>query len=178
MEIPGTVTALALAFFVACWTFDLRSRSIPNALTGFTFLTGLVLNFTLHSFAGLWIALLGAVLTGGLLVPPWALGGVGGGDVKMMGAFGALVGPRIGLYGLAAGLVLGGMVAVVHLVRIGRLREKLGSTRGMVVGAVNGRSTGPLRLSADAPDAVTLPYSLPLGAGAIGVLLLMRAPHL
>lgn len=178
MEIPGTVTALSLAFFVACWTFDLRSRSIPNALTGCFFLAGLVLNFTLHSFAGLGIALLGAALTGGLLVPPWVLGGVGGGDVKMMGAFGALVGPGIGLYGLAAGLVLGGIFAVVHLVRIGRLREKLDSTRGMVTGAVIGRSAGPLRLSADAPDAVTLPYSLPLGAGAVVVLLLMRPPQL
>ena len=176
MEIPRAITAITCAFIVACWVSDLRSRSIPNLLTGCALAAGLVLNFSYSSFTGLWIASLGAVLTGGLLLAPYALGGVGGGDVKMMGAFGALVGPQVGLYGLAAGLVLGGLVAVAHLVQIGRLREKLAVVATMFRRSLSDRSTEALRLSATAPDAVTLPYSLPLGAGALGALLLMHLP--
>lgn len=178
MEISRAIDATACAFILACWATDLRSRTIPNLLTGAVLVVAFVLQFLQFSSFGLLLAALGAGFNVAVLLAPWALGGVGGGDVKMMGAFGALVGPQTGLYGLAAGLVLGGLVAVAHLARIGRLREKLDATRAMVTGAARARSVAPLRLSAAAPDAVTLPYSLPLGAGALGVLLLMPTPQL
>jgi len=105
-------------------------------------------------------------------VTPFALGGIGGGDVKMMGAIGALLGPRFAVASLAVGMVLGGVVMVVHLARCGRLREKLARTRTMLVDAASAHSVDPLRVTATAPDAVALPYSVPLGLGALGVLVL------
>ena len=119
-----------------------------------------------------------AGLCAALLAGPFLLGGVGGGDLKMMAAFGALNGPTIGLLGLAAGFALGGVFAVVHLARIGRLGEQLGATGRSLSRAVGEGSVGPTRLSDEAPDAVALPYSLPLGAGALAVLVLMRLPQL
>lgn len=175
MEIPFAAKAIAGAFILACWLTDLRSRSIPNLLTASAFLAGLLVQYLHHSLAGVSFGLAGAVLNVLLLLAPWCLGGVGGGDVKMMGAFGALVGPQVALYGLAAGLALGGVFAVVHLVRIGRLQEKAAATLSMITRAVRGRSAEPLRLSAAAPDAVALPYSLPLGAGALAAMVLLPA---
>ena len=75
--------------------------------------------------AGLLDSLAGLGVTVGVLLWPFAMGGIGGGDVKMMGAIGALLGPRLSLMGLGAGVILGGAAMVWHLARQGRLREKL-----------------------------------------------------
>lgn len=165
---PVSLLAVTVGFVVACWAVDVRTRHIPNPLTAAAFFAGILLN-TLHfGTAGLTHAILGALAGGGLLVAPFALGGIGGGDVKMMAAAGALTGIKIVLVGLAAGLVLGGVIMAIHLVRMGRLREKLAATGRMVSSAASAGSTAPLRLSDEAPDAVTLPYSVPLGIGVLG----------
>jgi prepilin peptidase CpaA len=105
-----------------------------------------------------------------VLLLPFALGGIGGGDVKMMGALGALVGARLALWGLALGMILGGAFMVVHLCWIGRFREKLRATGSMFWGAAVTGSLTPLRATSEGPDAVTLPYSVPLGLGSLAVL--------
>jgi len=107
-----------------------------------------------------------------ILLTPFALGGIGGGDVKMMAAVAAFIGPRLALESLMLGVILGGMVVIFHLIRIGRLREKLARLRSMLVGAFLTRSAEPLKLSAAEPGAVALPYSVPLGLGTLAVLAL------
>src|SRR5207253_2214762 len=104
------------------------------------------------------------------LIWAFALGGIGGGDVKMMAAIGALLGPRLALTSVACGMLLGGVVMMVHLARIGRLREKLRATGTMLTSVVLMHSIQPLRISDTDPGAVSLPYSVPLGLGTIGVL--------
>lgn len=165
---PVSLLAATVAFVAACWVSDVRTRHIPNPLTGAALVAGLLLN-TLHfGTPGLVHAAIGATLAVALLLAPFALGGVGGGDVKMMGAAGALVGVKVVLVGLVAGLILGGIVMVAHLLRVGRLGEKLTATGRMVSSAARAGSVDPLRLSDESPDAVTLPYSVPLGVGLLG----------
>ena len=67
----------------ACVT-DLRSARIPNALTVFAAVVGLVAHATWPQGLGAATSLGGAAA--GLLVflPFFALGGMGGGDVKLM----------------------------------------------------------------------------------------------
>lgn len=167
---PAPLLAATLLFVVACWASDLRTRHIPNSLTGIAFLAGVALNSFYFGLPGLSQSLLASAVGAGLLLAPFALGGIGGGDVKMMGAAGALVGLKVILAGLAAGLILGGIVMVVYLARRGRLSEKLAATGRMVSSAARAGSAAPLRLSDEAPDAIALPYSLPLGAGVLGAL--------
>ena len=69
-------------------------------------------------------------------------------------------------------IVLGGLVMTVHLARQGRLREKLAAIAVMIGGVAVSGSVEPLKLSADAPGAVSLPYSVPLGLGAVTALVL------
>src|SRR3989441_7421853 len=120
-----SLTVATVVIFVAlCVIADVRTRRVPNAISGSTMLLGITLNTAYMGRAGLLDSLAGLGITMGVLLWPFAMGGIGGGDVKMMGAIGALLGPRLALMGLAAGGILGGGAMVWHLAPQGRLREK------------------------------------------------------
>jgi prepilin peptidase CpaA len=169
-----TVTILPTLVFVAlCIAADVRTRRIPNLLSATGMVAGIVLNTVSFGPEGLIASMGGLLAAMALLLFPFAMGGLGGGDVKMMGAIGALLGLRVGLMALVVGLVLGGVVMVIHLTRLGRLRETLFSVATMLTVGVSGRSLDPLRVSAAQPGAITLPYSVPLG---LGTLIVLAAP--
>lgn len=163
------IVATTLLFVATCVVSDVRTLRIPNALTGPAILAGLALNAWGFGWGGVQASLGGFALAIVLLLGPFAAGGVGAGDVKMMGAVGALLGPRLVLLSLLVGIALGGVFAVVHLARIARLREKLGDLGRMVANAALSLSFKPLRVSPTDPGAVVLPYSLPLGLGTLCV---------
>jgi prepilin peptidase CpaA len=111
-----TAAALGLAI-AACWT-DLRTSRIPNALTFGAAGTALIFH-TLAAGAGGAVTSLAGWLTGVLLFSPiFLMRGIGAGDLKLLGAFGAWLGPlmalRTGLWGAAAGGVLAIVVALSH----------------------------------------------------------------
>jgi prepilin peptidase CpaA len=167
---PVPIDAAVAAFIAACIATDIRTRRIPNVLSGAAILTGAALNTVYFGTTGLLGSLAGLLLPIAILLFPFALGGVGGGDVKMMGAVGALLGPSLALTSLCVGVIFGGVIMAAHLAYRGRLREKLAAMRGMVTGVVVTRSLRSLHVRAEDPGAVALPYSVPLGLGTITVL--------
>jgi prepilin peptidase CpaA len=167
---------LTLAIFIAaCMIVDVRSRRIPNAVSGTAILVGLALNTAYFGMHGLLTSLAGCAAAIAVLFVPFALGGIGAGDVKMMGAVGAFLGPRLAITGLLVGMLIGGLIMVVHLARQGRLREKLSATAAMVTGALATGSLTPLQRSAAEPGAIALPYSVPLGLGTMAVVAVCEA---
>ena len=174
---PLSVTLIVL-FVTTCIMTDVTTRRIPNAVTLSGIGTGLLIGGASHGLAGCAAAASGTLLAIALLIGPFALGGIGGGDVKMMAAIGSLAGPQALLASLLAGMILGGLVAVGVLVRRGRLGEKLHAMGAMTRSALLTRSFAPLRAQAEAQDAVALPYSVPLGLGtaiALALQCTMRA---
>jgi prepilin peptidase CpaA len=169
---PPPIVVVGLAFITLCIIFDIRTRRIPNQLSGPAMLAGLLLNGWYFGGPGLVTSFSGFAAIVVALLWAFALGGIGGGDVKMMAAIGALFGPRLALSSLALGVLLGGVIMLVHLARKGRLHEKLGSIRTMITASVLTRSTSPLKVSAADPEAISLPYSVPLGLGTVGMLAL------
>ena len=100
---------VVLISVVACVT-DLRSRRIPNVLTLGGALAALVYHATSGGVVGLLIASSGWIVGLALFFLPYALGGMGGGDVKLLAALGAWLGPLgavwLALYtGLAGGVL-------------------------------------------------------------------------
>ena len=162
--------AATLVFVALCVVSDVRTRRIPNLLSGVGMAVGLVLNGIYFGSQGLLASGGGLLVTVALLLFPFAMGGIGGGDVKMMGAIGALLGPYAGFVTLLVGLVFGGVIMGVHLARERRLGQTLLAVCTMTSASILGRSLDPLRVSAAQPGAVTLPYSVPLGLGTIAVL--------
>ena len=167
---PTLIAAIAVVFIVACCIVDARTRRIPNVLSAGAMLAGLGLNTMYFGMTGLGVSLGGLLAAGAVLLPAFAVGGLGAGDVKMMGAIGALLGPQLALAALGLGMIFGGFIMLAHLTRCGRLKEKLGSTWAMIAAASLARSVEPLRAPANDPNAVALPYSVPLGIGTVAVL--------
>jgi prepilin peptidase CpaA len=114
-EISVVVLVTVAAFF------DIHTRRIPNALTYASWAWG----FALAAAAGGWVGLMDSALgfTGGVLpVLLMFIGGsIGGGDVKLMGGVGALLGFPGGLNAFIAAIVVGGFFAAVILLWQGRL---------------------------------------------------------
>src|SRR5690349_12616599 len=103
---------------------DLYSRRIPNFLVVAGFIAGLAFNIWFAGWIGLAQSLMGFGLAILIYVPLFVLRAMGGGDVKLMAAAGALVGPRdwFTLFILAS--IAGGVIAMGMLLA----RNTLGST--------------------------------------------------
>lgn len=111
---------------------DLRTRRVPNALTASLAAIGLGLAAAGVSGLTFWASLLGVALGLGLMLPGYLFGATGAGDVKLLGAAGALLGPaHIGLAFLYTALA-GGVLALVVARRRRRLTLTLEGTGRLV----------------------------------------------
>src|SRR2546423_165570 len=97
---PFPLTATVLTFMLACCVIDVRTRRIPNAISGPAVVLGAALNALYFGSPGFVWSMTGAGVMIAMLFAPFALGGIGAGDVKMMAAVGAFLGPRFALSGL------------------------------------------------------------------------------
>ena len=85
---------LAGAVGIAACVDDLRRRQISNWIPGSAFASGLILQTVQHGWRGAGSALLGTLAGAGVFLIFYLLGGMGGGDVKLMAGFGALLGVK------------------------------------------------------------------------------------
>lgn len=128
MTAPPTACQIALAILVvAAAVYDARQRRIPNWLTLPGLLAGLLLSTILDGLDGLRGAALGTALALAVYVPLYALRALGGGDVKLMAAVGALAGPSNWLAIFAITSVAGGAAALLLILARGRLGQTLGN---------------------------------------------------
>ncbi|MGA8185747.1 MAG: A24 family peptidase, partial [Terriglobia bacterium] len=89
------VAVWALALLVALWAgwLDWRFRRIPNWLTVSGFVLGLGINGVVSGWTGVKGGLEGAGIATAVLIVPVILRGIGAGDLKLMIALGACLGP-------------------------------------------------------------------------------------
>lgn len=151
---------------VAC-VCDLRTRRIPQVLTFGGALAGLLF----HLATGGWMA--GATsLAGwavGLLIffAPFALGGLGAGDVKLLAALGAWFGPTDAVWLALYTGVVGLVIAVLFSLATGYLRTAIRNVFALLIfWRVNGvRPLPELTLAEGAGPR--LAYALPILAGTM-----------
>jgi len=113
---------IVLAVVAVISVFDLGRFRIPNWLTVPFALVGLGYHFYGSGWSGLGFGILGMLVGFSLLLLPYVLGGFGGGDVKLMAALGAWVGPEsvITIF-IVSAVILGG-VSLVMLLRNPKVR--------------------------------------------------------
>jgi prepilin peptidase CpaA len=124
-----TCIVLAIATFT-----DLRSRRIPNWLVLPFMVGGLAVSGWQHGWPGLGHSLeglaLGAVLYGILSF----MGGMGMGDVKLVAAIGAWVGPEQLFVALVITAMAGGVMALIWALKGGFLGELFSGAGDLVFG--------------------------------------------
>lgn len=111
---------------------DFRTRRIPNKLTAAMAVTGLALSVLRVSHLSPLSAFLGIVVGMLLMLPGHVLGATGAGDVKLMGAVGAFMGPWPVTMAFIATAIAGGVLALIVAARRGRIGSTLERT-GLLV---------------------------------------------
>src|SRR5262245_56781217 len=114
----GTSEMFALFVAVVGCVWDLRTRRIPNVVTFGGAAAAIVFHLVTGGLAGLGTSLVGWAVGIGVMIVLYALGGLGAGYVKLLGALGAWLGPVgvvwVALYTGIAGGVLALIVATAH----------------------------------------------------------------
>ena len=113
------IFALAIALVAA--VADLRTKRIPNWLTYGGIVSALVGRLTLLGWPGLKDGLEGMAAGASIFLLLFVLGGMGGGDVKLMAAVGAFSGMTQVATLLIAIAIAGGVMALIMALFRGRI---------------------------------------------------------
>jgi prepilin peptidase CpaA len=164
--------ALLAGLLLAAVLTDVRSRRIPNLLTLPGLVAGLLWWAAEAGWAGLWTGVLGALTGAGLLFLPFALGGLGAGDVKLLALVGAFGGPSLAVQAFLAAALFGGVGSAVLLWRAGRLaatlRTILWDCLALVAPAFPFLPLPTRPVGEERRDALaTLPYGVAIALGTV-----------
>ena len=113
---------------------DLRRRVIPNWISVGAIAAGLICHTAERGWAGLAASAGGAALGFAIFLVFYCLGGMGGGDLKLMAAFGALLGPQGILLAALLASIIGGLMAAASLIW-DRRRRAIPYAPAIVLGA-------------------------------------------
>jgi prepilin peptidase CpaA len=172
---PLLLKVILIGVVVVAGIYDARYRKIPNWISLSGLILGLGMNTLLSGRGGLESASLGLGVAILVYMPLYLIRGMGAGDVKLMAAIGAIVGPHCWL-GIFIGTVLVGALVSLILIAIKKrthqtflnlttiLSELLQFRRPVKADA---------RLDVRNPHALRMPHALNI-AGCIAFLYLSR----
>ncbi len=142
---------------IAAIVDDLARRRISNWIPCTALGSGLILQTIQNGWKGAGSALLGCITGAAVFLIFYLLGGMGGGDVKLMAGFGAVLGVR---QLLEAALWTAGCGGVMALVVIAAK-----SLRGFWMSRRSGNSAEPASASEGSGRAESIPYAPAIAAG-------------
>jgi prepilin peptidase CpaA len=154
MTISIAFAAVVAAYMTTAAATDLHSRRIPNWLTVPMALAGVAFHLLAPTGLGLGASLLGLVVGFSLLLVPYAIGGGGAGDVKLLAALGAWLGWQLVLVAFMLSIVLSAVVATGMLA--------FGFARRLVAPGVDSDTPEENNDDATQPDErYSLPFAVP-----------------
>ena len=136
---------VGLAVCLAAAVIDLWRGTIPNALTYPALVAAPILHFGLawaqeRGFAAaltaVGLSLAGLLLCSAVPLFMWWKGALGGGDVKLFGAMGALLGPSVGFEAELYVFLLAALIAPAKLAYDGSLWRSLRNLGALFLGVV------------------------------------------
>lgn len=165
MSMPDLLFVACVASFTTVAAIcDWRTKKLPNRLT----VPACGIAFAFHAIVGGWqgvaTATAGFAVGFGVLLILWLIGGGGAGDVKMMGALGAWLGPErtIAVFLLSVVLVVAAM-SISMLLRFftrGAIDFRRRYLERPAAAGRNSRTASPGRL-----DRHGWPYAVPVAVG-------------
>ncbi len=164
--------AAALICAIAASLHDLRSRRIPNLLTGPAILFGLLLHLVLGGPSQMGLAALSGLIAGGIFFLFFMAGGMGAGDVKLMAAVGCLAGSAYIQDVLIATVIFGACMGVGLAVYHGRLRQTFANVLMLVQHHSEAGLAEHPEINVRNAATLRLPYALPIALGCLITLFL------
>jgi len=103
------------------------------------------------------------------LLPLYAIGGMGAGDVKLMAGLGAWIGPWLALSAFVASALVGGVIALAMMACSGELVKHLLMTQeiGREVLVIRNPHVLAEKAAERKPGMMLLPYGIPIAIGSI-----------
>ncbi len=152
---------LALMIFISIFLifaifYDLKWRIIPNSITFFLIIFGFIYNLLSNGTAGLISAFSGFLVGAGFFFIFFLIGGMGAGDVKLMGGIGAVLGFKNVLIALLLTAFSGGIISLMAISAY-HINRKTKSSEKFIWGDLKDKN----------PLKITLPYSVAIGIGTI-----------
>jgi prepilin peptidase CpaA len=171
-EIPREVAYLVSFVLVEAAVIDGRSLRVPNWLTLHFALGGWAYAYWTGGASLLGWSLAGSAVGLASLMPLYAIGGMGAGDVKLMAGVGAWIGPVFTGWAFLSTALVGGVMGFAMMAASGELARHLALTRSIGREVLTVRDPAALsELAARRkPSMMLLPYGIPIAIGTIAYL--------
>ncbi|HLY66772.1 MAG TPA: A24 family peptidase [Chloroflexota bacterium] len=145
---------------------DVRTRRIPNGITGLGLLLGLLLHLALGGWRSLLSSAIAGFVAGLLFLLFYLAGGMGAGDVKLIAAVGCLAGAQALPQLLVGTAIAGGLSALLLALVHRRIGETMTNVaRLLAYHGKRGLQPHP-ELNLNNGQGLRLPYGLAIAAGA------------
>ncbi len=150
---------------------DGRSLRVPNWLTYHFLLAGLALAVLTGGSDKLMWSTAGAIVGLLSLLPLYAIGGMGAGDVKLMAGLGAWIGPWLVFEAFVSTALVGGAIALGMMAYTGEIWKHLIMTQeiGREILVIRNPSALAERAAQRKPGMMLLPYGIPIAIGSIAL---------
>ncbi len=170
--LPLTLKVLLAATALIAGIYDLRYRRIPNRLNITAAALGLVLNGFFFHWHGVASAFLGIGVALLVYFPLYLLRGMGAGDVKLMMAIGAIVGPSNWFQIFVVTALCGGFFALCLVVLKRRFHDTVLNCYFLLSEMCHLRAPHRVspQLDVSSSAALRLPHGVSIAVGAIAVL--------
>jgi prepilin peptidase CpaA len=160
---------LLSAVLVIAAVIDGWKLKVPNWITFPLVVGGWVYSTACFGWEGLAWSILGTIVGLALLLPAYAIGGMGAGDVKLLAGVGAWVWATDTLYAFCVSAIVGGVIAVAMVLWRGQWRHHWLQFWSILDEIAVVRD--PNALSAAAAERKSsmrlLPYGIPIAIGSI-----------
>lgn len=155
---------ILVAVIVIAAVINYRFKKVPNTITFSAAVAGLIMAYLESGFVGVAVSTVGLVIGMGLLYLPYAAGGMGAGDVKLLGAIGAIKGPWFVFITFLATIILGGIMAIFRIAFVLK-RDEMRILGESIKTAYYTRSWSAIEIPEYAKKE-KLPYAVAISAGA------------
>ena len=159
-------TMLIVALLICLYT-DIRYKKIYNAVTFPAAMMGILSNTYMQGFGGGLNSLKGLLLGIALLAVPFVLGGMGAGDVKLLGVIGALKGPEFVWAAFLATALVGGLMSLIVMAKDKELGLRLKKVLFTVLSLFNIIPKINMLDSFEDASVLVFPYGIAITVGTM-----------
>lgn len=127
---------ILVCFVIIAAYFDLKERKIPNKITFPAMIWGIVFLTVISGLKGLQTGIVGCLFGFAVFFIPFAMGFMGGGDVKMMAAIGSMLGWHQSALVVVYTAITGGIIVIVMAIYKKQLKRIVLATVGLILNPI------------------------------------------